>query len=268
MKGFALATGGVAVTALVCYGLNTLLSRTTKQSQPPTATKEEIKLPALAPTSMPVLKPKPKPDPISHMRTARLVLRLFSRSDINALFKIESKADMARYQSFEPRTYESTQIYIEEAVAAAQATRRRCYEYAICLKQADGSDGELIGRVGAVADKEDSGLAWMWYVVDTESQGQGYAKEAAHAFLYVLRAHGFARVAIECDERNVSSVRLAEALGFIEHAEERRVDTCKGELCSLLHLYLQLPGTGITPVVRRKPSTLPAELITQAIFGA
>lgn len=157
--------------------------------------------------------------------TERLHLREFALSDGARLFAIESNPDMIRYQEFGPRTRESADAYVIEALEAAAARPRTWYELAIC------QDGDLIGRTGGGVASENPREIWIWYVVDAALQGQGIASEAVTAFVDLLESEGFARVLIECDPRNEPSWRLAERLGFQLVAESTEPTFIKGEPC-------------------------------------
>ncbi len=134
----------------------------------------------------------------------RVFLRAFEPSDAVRLFEIESQPEMVRYQEFEPRTMESAQLYVHSAIRDQGDSY---VELAIC----DHQDAEFIGRVGAAIKGE---AAWIWYVVDPEYQGRGFAKQSVSLFLRRLVELGIRAAHIECDPRNVPSWTLAEALGF------------------------------------------------------
>ena len=62
---------------------------------------------------------------MAQLTTARLVLREFAEDDWPALHEIESRPEVARYQTFEPRTLEESRAYVVEACEQAADDPRR-----------------------------------------------------------------------------------------------------------------------------------------------
>ena len=151
--------------------------------------------------------------------TGRLLLREFTEEDALALFAMESRPEMVKYQDFDARTIESSVDYVSSAIKASEADPRDWVELAIC------QDEIFIGRVGAAVEGSYSSL---WYAVTPEHQGNGYASEAIEALIHIL---GVGSYEIECDPRNIASCRLAERIGFLLVSDIQSAVTVKGEVC-------------------------------------
>ncbi|MFN8594467.1 MAG: GNAT family protein [Thermomicrobiales bacterium] len=159
------------------------------------------------------------------LTTERLILREFTEADWPALQAIESRPDVARYQSFEPRTAKESRDYVLTAVADADAEPRMTYDLAITLR--DG--GLLIGRCGLGLSDETSGEALLWYTLHPEQWGHGYGTEAARAIVdFAFRELGMHRVCADCDPANVGSWRVLEKIGMRREGHLRESVWIKG----------------------------------------
>jgi [ribosomal protein S5]-alanine N-acetyltransferase len=163
--------------------------------------------------------------PIQPRRTERLLLREISVDDAAALARIQSDPEVARYQSYEPRSVEQAATYIATCLADGALEPRRLWELAI-----DRADtGQFVGRVGCTLDAPGH-EASIWYEIDPACWRVGFATEAAHSLLALLFDEvGVHRVIADIDPRNAGSARVAERLGmrreahFLENALIRGV---------------------------------------------
>src|SRR5215207_7506704 len=160
--------------------------------------------------------------PMVRLETERLLLRDFAPDDWPALHAVESRGDVARYQSFEPRTPEESRAYVTAASEDATQASRETYDLAVILV----AENLLIGRCGLGLTNPDLGEAMLWYTIHPSYWGQGYATEAAHRLLAFgfdeLRLH---RIWADCDPANSASVRVLVKLGLARSPPDRkRVD--------------------------------------------
>jgi [ribosomal protein S5]-alanine N-acetyltransferase len=144
-------------------------------------------------------------------KTERLLLRDFEPDDWTALHDVESRADVARYQSFEPRTPEESRAYVIAASEQATQDPRETYDLAVLLI----FEGRLIGRCGLGLTTPDLVEGMLWYTIHPLHWGRGYATEAARGLLDFgfgeLRLH---RIWADCDPANMASVRVLEKVGM------------------------------------------------------
>jgi [ribosomal protein S5]-alanine N-acetyltransferase len=143
--------------------------------------------------------------------TERLVLREFTENDWPDLHAIESDPEVARYQSFEPRTPADAQAYLQDTLAGARAQPRRTYDLAVTLRTSD----RVIGRCGLHFSNPELREAMVWYTLLRALWGQGYIPEALRALVHFgfieLKVH---RVWADCDPLNRPSYRVLEKLGM------------------------------------------------------
>lgn len=143
--------------------------------------------------------------------TERLLLREFEESDGPALHAFESLPEVARYQSFEPRSLAESHDYVMASIEAASEDPRRVYDLAVILKAGD----RLIGRCGFMVGDPDDEQAVLWYTLHPESWGHGYSTEAARALVdFGFRDLGLHRIWADTDPENVALIRVLEKLGM------------------------------------------------------
>jgi len=148
---------------------------------------------------------------VVEVRTARLTLREFVDDDFAAFHAVESDPEVARYQTFPPRTVADCRAYLAGARDDAASSPRRTYDLAIVLAEED----RLIGRCGLGRTDEEPDEALLWYTLLRTEWGRGYATEAARGMLDFgfrdLRLH---RIWADCDPANAASFRVLEKIGL------------------------------------------------------
>jgi ribosomal-protein-alanine N-acetyltransferase len=145
------------------------------------------------------------------LRTDRLTLREFREDDWPALYDIESREDVARYQDFAPRTSAESQAHVLESIAGTRQQPRQTYDLAITLVESNA----LIGRIGLGITDPDIGEAMLWYTLHPDRWGHGFTTEAARAMVDAgFRELGLHRIYADCDPANVASWRVLEKIGM------------------------------------------------------
>jgi len=145
------------------------------------------------------------------LETERLLLREFVDDDWSAAHDYERDPEVARYQTFEPRSPEESLEYIRRNIAARDDLPRRTWDMAVALRV----ERRLIGRVGLHVAHPTHREGALWYVLHRAQWGRGYAPEAARALLrFGFGPLGLHRITLETDPRNRASVRVAEKLGM------------------------------------------------------
>jgi RimJ/RimL family protein N-acetyltransferase/GrpB-like predicted nucleotidyltransferase (UPF0157 family) len=155
------------------------------------------------------------------VRTGRLMLREFEWADEEAYFRLESREEVVRYQTWGPRTREQASEEVAKIVRGSCAVPRTHVELAVEY------EGVFIGRVGANVKREGTPHADLWFSFLPEWQGKGLAAEAMRAFIPLLGRP--LELEIECDPRNTGSWKLAERLAFERLELTERAFECKGE---------------------------------------
>jgi RimJ/RimL family protein N-acetyltransferase len=139
------------------------------------------------------------------IHTIRLVLRPFTRGDVDAVFAYRQREDVARYLFDGEMSRES----------CAEAVQLRIRQLDL-IEEGD--------RVVLAVERREGG-----YILNPKFHGQGYASEAVSA-LIALGFQRFAmhRICARCDPRNAPSYRLMERLGMRREAHFRGNALVKG----------------------------------------
>lgn len=138
--------------------------------------------------------------------TQRLVLRRFETADAPAVHAWMSDPNVARYQSYEPRSAEEVAVVVAEFAAA-----RTLAAVGDFVQPAIVVDGEVVGALYLVITSVDDRTVELGWTLHADHQGRGYATEAVRAILDLafgtLGAH---RAVAELDPRNAASIALCE----------------------------------------------------------
>ena len=153
------------------------------------------------------------------LETERLILRDFTRDDLDALAATLGDPDVVRYLTGEPISREDCMRRLFMAVGQWPVSGMGMW--AVERK----SDGKLVGHVGFFDMQREMapsiiGLPEMGWIFDTSVHGQGIAHEACEAALAWLDAtHGPIEVPAIISIDNIASLKLAEKLGFVRAAD-------------------------------------------------
>jgi RimJ/RimL family protein N-acetyltransferase len=177
--------------------------------------------------------------PAYPVQTDRLLLRPFAVTDFGALLAIQSRADVARYLYWDPRTAAEVRETLETKVCAtAIVSEGDNLSLAAVLRESD----QLIGDCSLLWASAEHRQAEIGFVFHPDHHGCGYATEAAAALLELafdgLRAH---RVFGRLEARNTASARVLERLGMRNEAHLVENEHVKGEWQSEV-VYALLEG--------------------------
>ena len=161
------------------------------------------------------------------IETERLLLRPYAESDLDALYDIQSRPDVARFLYWEPRS--------RDDVAAAISNLQEFTEIdgegdglVLAIQPRDGD--RIVGDISLMYRSEAHRQGEIGFVLHPDHQGRGYASEAARAMLRVgfeqLDLH---RVIGRCEARNDASARLMERLGMRREGHLVENEWVKGE---------------------------------------
>jgi RimJ/RimL family protein N-acetyltransferase len=160
------------------------------------------------------------------LRTERLILRPFTRGDVDAVYAYRRREDVARY------LFDVALSRGECALAVQQRIGQVAFEAEgdkIVLAVELAANGALIGEMSLIWRSVDARQAEVGWIFDPDYQGRGYATEAAKAMLDLAFGPGDVhRVAARCDVRNEASWRLMERLGMRREAHFREHGLFKG----------------------------------------
>ena len=151
--------------------------------------------------------------------TERLVLRPFTRGDVDAVHAYRRREDVARYLFDVPLSREECALAIQQRIG--QVTLEAEGDKVVLAVDL-ATNGALIGEVSLIWRSVDARQGEVGWIFDPEYQGQGYATEAANAMLDLGFGPGdMHRISARCDVRNEASWRLMERIGMRREAHFR-----------------------------------------------
>lgn len=140
------------------------------------------------------------------LETEKLILRKFTKDDLDALFLILKDEEVNKFLPWYPiKNLEETKRFYEERYAAKYA-EPQAYAYAICLK----SDNYPIGYIKVdISDSYDLG-----YGLRKEFWHQGIVSEAAQALTEQLKKDGIPYITATHDINNPRSGSVMKRIGM------------------------------------------------------
>ncbi len=166
------------------------------------------------------------------LRTARLVLRPFTRDDLSALHGLYGREDVIRYLYWQAQTLDEARAMIERILPmTAIGPDADQLRLAVCLPGAEpGAPDQVIGDFSLWRTSREHGQAEIGFVLHPDHHGHGYGLEGMTALLRLAFTDGgLHRVVGRCDARNAPSARLMERLGMRREAHFVENEFVKGE---------------------------------------
>lgn len=158
--------------------------------------------------------------------TDRLRLRPFHAADADALYAMQSSAQVLRYWDAPPWTE-------RERAAQFIARCRQMAEDGVGVRLAVDrlEDGMFIGWISLTRWNPDYRSAALGYCLTEAAWGNGYATEAARAVLqWGYDTLDLNRVQAETDTRNAASAKVLEKTGFLREGRLRQDCIVNGEV--------------------------------------
>jgi RimJ/RimL family protein N-acetyltransferase len=161
------------------------------------------------------------------IQTDRLLLRPYEEGDLDDLYDLQSRPEVARFLYWDPRTM--TQV--EESLSKKMALTLIAVEGdSLSLAVTEKSGGPVIGDLHLHYASAIHRQAEIGYVFHPAVHGQGFATEAARALVDLAFGHlNLHRVWAGLDARNVRSAALLERLGLRREAHLIENEWVKGE---------------------------------------
>lgn len=140
------------------------------------------------------------------LESKRLILRPFTKNDINAIFTIYSDLNVNTYLPwFTLKSLEEAQIFFERNYVENEKQSNYC-KYAICLK----SDNKPIGYVHINFEKAND----LGYGLIKEHWGKGIVAEACKRIIKELKEMGIPYITATHDIKNLSSGMVMRKIGM------------------------------------------------------
>ena len=161
------------------------------------------------------------------LRTERLVLRLFAIGDLEAVYDMQSRPEVARYLYWSHRDRTGAAESLQEKL---RCRRIEVEGDILNLAVERSTGGPVIGDLMLRYVSATHRQAEIGYIFHPDAQGQGLATEAARAITDLafreLRVH---RVFGQIDARNTASARVLERVGMRREARLVENEWVKGE---------------------------------------
>jgi RimJ/RimL family protein N-acetyltransferase len=161
------------------------------------------------------------------IRTERLILRLFTNDDFEAVYDMQSRPEVARYLYWSPRDRTGAAKSLREKLKCS-SIKAEGDILNLAVERAEGGPaiGDLMLHYVSATHRQ----AEVGYIFHPEAQGQGLATEATRAIVDLafsqLKVH---RVYGQIDARNTASARVLERVGMRREAHLVENEWVKGE---------------------------------------
>ncbi len=142
------------------------------------------------------------------IETDRLIIRRYSKSDIDAFYEIITDKRLQKFIKFPSLTYEEEVKYIDECIDNAFCDTLE--KWTIVLKDTN----DVIGNIAVNKIHEKDDYCEVGYVIRYKYWGNGYTSEALKAVSNYLLTKYYL-IECKCDEDNKQSYRVMEKAGFI-----------------------------------------------------
>ncbi len=163
---------------------------------------------------------------MTELRTRRLLLREFDRSDFGAVHEYASDPEVVRYTIFGPNTPEETLAFIERSVEERRHDPRRAFHMAVTRRDT----GSLLGSCSVSLHEPEDRVAELGYVLRRDAWGQGFATEAAARMVrFGFERLGLHRIFARCDTCNTASARVMQKLHMRREGHLRQALLRKGQ---------------------------------------
>lgn len=170
------------------------------------------------------------------LRTPRLVLRHFRRSDLNAVERYLMLPEVQRSLDCTFRSREDCAALLDSM--CRQVAMRRPGDVVV-LAVTRPKEDRVIGQVTLRWVDATAAQAELTFALAPEAQGRGYAQEAVRAMLDLgFGKFNMHRIFARCSGRNHPSIRLMERLGFRLEAHFREHAVFRGEWDEELHFAM------------------------------
>lgn len=161
------------------------------------------------------------------IRTARLLLRPFAETDLDAMHAYQRLPEVTRYLMWPPRSREEAEASLRKRLAHPTLEKEgEVLVFAVVHQET----GTLLGEVNLYWMSEEHRTGEFGFVFDPRFHGHGYAREAATEVLRLgFEQMGLHRVIGRADARNAASTGLMTRLGLRKEAHFVKNEYVKGE---------------------------------------
>lgn len=168
--------------------------------------------------------------------TERLTLRLFKKTDLDAMMAYHALPDVQRYLDWKARDRVEVKAALDAMVKQSRLTRPGDI---IHLAVTRTIDDLLLGQISLRWTDATAGQAELRVVLSPFHRKQGYATEAVRAAIdFGFANFKFHRIFARCSGKNPSSARLLKGIGMRLEAHYREHAMFQGEWDEELHFAI------------------------------
>lgn len=167
---------------------------------------------------------------LDRMETPRLILRLLTWNDMNAIFEYASDPEVTRYMIWP--THQSLNDTRQFIQGVFEKYQNGIYDEWVLESK---SDNHLIGIGGAGPIKELEGRVFeIGYVLRRQDWGHGYATEAVHHLLgHCFQEYPVESIIAHHHHENLASGRVMQKCGMVKEASFEKYLPLKNEVFPL-----------------------------------
>ena len=157
----------------------------------------------------------------------RVTLRRYTMADVDAIYRIHSREDVARYMYWPPRSRDEVSETVAQRVNQWRLDERNdCLSFTVERQDS----GDVIGSAMLHWTSREHGQGELGYVLHPDHHGKGFATEITLELLRMgFEDVGMHRICGRCDGRNIASARVMEKAGMRREAHLRENEFVKGE---------------------------------------
>ena len=165
------------------------------------------------------------------VKTKRQTLRPLYLEDAASLLPYFSDSETCRYIPWEPRDLSGVEAFLDKWTNG----RLPQNEEESLILGIDLPGTGVIGQLNMTLKSTQHKHAEFGYVLNPAFRGEGYASEAVHGFVsYLFESLNLHRLSAYVDERNKSSIKLLQNLGFRLEGRFVENEYFKGEWVTML----------------------------------
>jgi len=162
-----------------------------------------------------------------NLATERLKLEEITMDDLVQIHLLESIPAVDEFNTLGiPDSIENTKKNVEPAIRARFEKPRPSYTWKIVLKQ----DNRFIGLAGLFLSNDKFKLGEIYYKIDPEYWGHGYATETAKCMIKAcFEEMDLHKVEAGVATENIRSIRVLEKVGMVREGLRRKILPIRGE---------------------------------------
>ena len=155
------------------------------------------------------------------IETVRLKLVRLTEADVEDIFVLHSKEEVARFNTIGiPKNSLVTRKILEPLLSTQDSKVKNSFSWTIRLEETD----KFLGEIGYSLAPARYKLATLRYCILPEYWGHGFATEAVKAILsYCFEELNLHRIEAGCAIDNYASIRVLEKVGMQREGRKRKV---------------------------------------------